>query len=211
MNRYNFKAVVFDIDACLIDSAPNLILTLDRAISDTGGGSHPPEYIRKMLGLPASCLDELFELPDWKHTLRTWSEYYAPLASENKPFDGIVELLTAIHDAGFRWESRPRRGGSCMRTISTNTDFRTFSILPSVRTMWSTQSPPRIRCSLPRGTLAFHRTKFCSSATRHMICSVQKPQVQQVRSPFGVPPILLSPRTITRKRRWTCYPSSESS
>ena len=100
-NRYHFKAIMFDIDACLIDSAPNLILTLERAISDTGGGSHPPEYIRKMLGLPASCLDELFELPDWKHTLRTWSEYYAPLAPENKPFDGIVELLTAIHDAGI--------------------------------------------------------------------------------------------------------------
>ncbi|MEN6634395.1 MAG: HAD-IA family hydrolase [Clostridiaceae bacterium] len=95
----NFKAVMFDIDACLIDSAPNLILTLDRAVFDTGGGHHPPEYLRKMLGLPGYALQELFDLPDWERTLRTWSEYYAPLAVENKPFDGIEPLLAAIHRA----------------------------------------------------------------------------------------------------------------
>ena len=97
----NCKAVMFDIDACLIDSAPNLILTLDRAVADTGGGHHSPEYLRKMLGLPASALDDLFTLPDWEHTLRTWSEYYAPLAGENKPFAGIQPLLAAIQEAGL--------------------------------------------------------------------------------------------------------------
>ena len=102
MNQFsNFKAVMFDIDACLIDSAPNLILTLDRAVFDTGGGRHTPEYLRKMLGLPSYALDDLFILPDWKITLRTWSDYYAPLAVENKPFDGIVTLLTAIKSAGL--------------------------------------------------------------------------------------------------------------
>ena len=95
----NCKAVMFDIDACLIDSAPNLILTLDRAVADTGGGHHPPEYLRKMLGLPGSALDDLFTLPDWELTLRTWSEYYAPLAGENKPFAGIRPLLSAIKNA----------------------------------------------------------------------------------------------------------------
>ena len=92
---------MFDIDACLIDSAPNLIATLDRAVFDTGGGHHPPEYLRKMLGLPGYALDDLFDLPDWELTLRTWSEYYAPLAVENKPFDGIKPLLAAIHRAGL--------------------------------------------------------------------------------------------------------------
>ena len=92
---------MFDIDACLIDSAPNLILTLERAVADTGGGHHPPEYLRKMLGLPSSALDDLFTLPDWELTLRTWSKYYAPLAGENKPFEGIHTLLSAIQNAGL--------------------------------------------------------------------------------------------------------------
>ena len=100
-NSFNFKAVMFDIDACLIDSAPNLILTLDRAVADTGGGHHPPEYLRKMLGLPGYALGDLFDLPDWALTLRTWSDYYAPVAADNKPFDGIVALLTAIKRAGL--------------------------------------------------------------------------------------------------------------
>lgn len=98
---YNLKAVMFDIDACLINSAPNLIETLDRAIADTGGGHHPEEYLRKMLGLPGYALDELFDLPDWQVTLRTWSDYYAPVAPFNQPFEGIAPLLAAIQRAGL--------------------------------------------------------------------------------------------------------------
>ncbi len=100
-NSFNFKAVMFDIDACLIDSAPNLILTLDRAVADTGGGHHSPEYLRKMLGLPSYALDDLFTLPDWKETLRAWSDYYAPVAGDNKPFEGVETLLAAIKRAGL--------------------------------------------------------------------------------------------------------------
>lgn len=100
-NSFNFKAIMFDIDACLIDSAPNLILTLDRAVVDTGGGHHPPEYLRQMLGLPSYALNDLFTLPDWQETLRAWSDYYAPLAAENKPFTGIEPLLLAIRNAGL--------------------------------------------------------------------------------------------------------------
>ena len=100
-NSFHFKAIIFDIDACLIDSAPNLIETLDRAVFDTGGGHHPPEYLRKMLGLPSDALDDLFDLPDWEHTLRLWSEYYAPVALSSLPFDGIEPLLKAIKSAGL--------------------------------------------------------------------------------------------------------------
>ena len=101
MPMKNCKAVMFDIDACLIDSAPNLILTLERAVFDTGGGRHPQEYLRRMLGLPSCALNDLFTLPDWEQTLRTWSRYYAPLAGENKPFEGIRALLFALKNAGL--------------------------------------------------------------------------------------------------------------
>ncbi|NLI52985.1 MAG: HAD-IA family hydrolase [Clostridiales bacterium] len=96
-----FKAVMFDIDACLIDSAPNLILSLDRALADTGGGRYPEADLRKMLGRPGHALGEMFDLPDWRRTLEVWSDYYAPLAALNKPFDGIERLLAAIRSAGL--------------------------------------------------------------------------------------------------------------
>ena len=131
---HNFKVVMFDIDACLIDSAPNLILTLDRAVFDTGGGHHDERYLRQMLGLPGSALNDLFDLPDWEHTLRTWSEYYAPLAVENKPFAGIEPLLAAIKRAGLPL-GVPRRAEICIRSTSINTDLRTISTSRSARTM----------------------------------------------------------------------------
>ena len=100
MNQ-NYKAVVFDIDGCLIDSAPNLISTLDRAVFETGGVHYPEPHLRKLLGLPSRAMDELFDLPDWEFTLRLWSDYYAPLAMSSVPFDGIVPLLDAIKRAGL--------------------------------------------------------------------------------------------------------------
>lgn len=111
----NFKAVVFDIDACLIDSGPNLLATLDHALIDTGGGHHPEEYRRKMLGLPGSALDELFDLPNWEHTLRTWSEYYAEVALTNRPFPGIERLLSAIKTAGYSLGVATSQGRSLYR------------------------------------------------------------------------------------------------
>lgn len=96
-----FKSVMFDIDACLIDSASNLIVSLDRAVADSGGGHHSEEYLREMLGMPGYCLDEMFSLPDWRRTLRLWSEYYAPLAQFNKPFEGVIPLLDALKAAGL--------------------------------------------------------------------------------------------------------------
>jgi phosphoglycolate phosphatase-like HAD superfamily hydrolase len=96
-----FQAVVFDLDGCLIDSAPNLIATLGRALAETGGGRQPAHALRRILGLPCSALNDFFDLPDWRETLRLWCSYYAPLAKSNRPFDGILPLLAAIKAAGL--------------------------------------------------------------------------------------------------------------
>ena len=101
MPMKNCKAVMFDIDACLIDSAPNLILTLERAVADTGGGHHSPEYLRKMLGLPGSALNDLFSLPDWELTyglqisvclvFANWRWNYLSMYIHSTPMSTIFE------------------------------------------------------------------------------------------------------------------------
>ncbi|OQB25600.1 MAG: Phosphoglycolate phosphatase [Firmicutes bacterium ADurb.Bin182] len=96
-----FKAIVFDIDGCLIDSAPNLIKTLGRAILDTGGGNYGEESLRGALGLSAKAAAGLFDVPDWEQTHRKWCEYYEPLIPENKPFDGIIPLLKELKSRGY--------------------------------------------------------------------------------------------------------------
>jgi hypothetical protein len=89
---------------CLIRRVPDrfravLILSSSRGVR-YGGGHHGRRYLRQS-GVARFPLIDLFDLPDWEHTLRTWSEYYAPLAVENKPFAGIEPLLAAIRRAGL--------------------------------------------------------------------------------------------------------------
>lgn len=97
-----FKAIVFDIDGCLIDSAPNLIKTLDRAILDTGGEKQTEESLRRALGLSSKAVDGMYKVPDWAETHRKWCEYYEPFIPENKPFSGILPLLEALRSRGYR-------------------------------------------------------------------------------------------------------------
>lgn len=96
-----FKAIVFDIDGCLLDSAPNLISSLRRAILDTGGKAYTDESLRRALGLPAQAVDGMFDLPDWALTHRVWCDYYEPLLAQNKPFEGILALLEALKSRGY--------------------------------------------------------------------------------------------------------------
>lgn len=96
-----FEAIVFDIDGCLIDSAPNLIKTLEKAILDTGGERHTEDSLRGALGLSSKAVDGMFKVPDWAITHGKWCEYYKPLIPENKPFDGILLLLEELKERGY--------------------------------------------------------------------------------------------------------------
>lgn len=102
------RAVLFDLDGTLLDSAPDLLAAANALLAERGGDALTLEQLRPvvskgsraMLGvafpeLPAAERDAL--IPDF---LR---HYEALIGRHSQPFDGIAALLQRLEDAGCVW------------------------------------------------------------------------------------------------------------
>lgn len=102
--------VAFDLDGTLVDSAPDLLDTLDVVMTGAGFRTVDREAAREMIGagarmlirraleaeqkiLPESELDEL--------NRRFLDHYAAHIADSTRPFPGVLEALDRLADQGF--------------------------------------------------------------------------------------------------------------
>lgn len=97
------RAVVFDLDGTLIDSAPDIIGAVNDVLTMQGHSPVSPSTLHARIGLPAAQL--FSELPDddvepmlalFRDRLRT---HYI---DQTRAFPGALELLNAIADSGWR-------------------------------------------------------------------------------------------------------------
>ena len=105
----NIKAVLFDLDGTLIDSAPDLGLAADKMRTDRGLKSLPLSLYRPMAGAGArgmiavafglTPLDVDFD----KLKEEFFNNYEARLVKNTEVFEGISELIDQIFLAGLRW------------------------------------------------------------------------------------------------------------
>ncbi len=103
------KAVLFDLDGTLADTAPDLAYAVNKMRADRGLSLTPFELLRPVASAGARGLigvafgltpaDEGFD------ALRTelLANYAAHIADSTVLFDGIAELLRAIEENGMRW------------------------------------------------------------------------------------------------------------
>jgi phosphoglycolate phosphatase len=101
--------IAFDLDGTLVDSAPDLIGTLNRLLVQEGLASAPLESAQTLIGSGARALlvhgfeaagapieraqsDELFE--------RFLVDYAAHIADGSQPFEGVVETLERLKERG---------------------------------------------------------------------------------------------------------------
>ncbi|KAB2887525.1 MAG: HAD hydrolase-like protein, partial [Burkholderiaceae bacterium] len=103
------RAVLFDLDGTLIDSAPDLGAAADKMRVDRGMPSLPLERYRPMAGAGArGMLGEAFGLapehPDFP-ILREefFSNYEACMTQRTQPFDGVARLLEQLVAANLAW------------------------------------------------------------------------------------------------------------
>ena len=103
------RAVLFDLDGTLIDSAPDLGAAADKMRTDRGLPSLPLEQYRPMAGAGArGMLGIAFgmtpEHPDFAAMREEFFQNYERCMTERtRIFDGIVELIDALGRLGLPW------------------------------------------------------------------------------------------------------------
>lgn len=103
------KAVLFDLDGTLIDSAPDLGAAADKMRTDRGMPPLPLEAYRSMAGAGArGMLGVAFgcgtDHPEYE-ALREefFRNYEACMTERTYAFEGVPELLEALSEAGLAW------------------------------------------------------------------------------------------------------------
>ena len=104
-------AILFDLDGTLVDTAPDLLASLNAVLTRAGHRAVKPDELRKLVGHGVKWLFErAFEETGAtvsEEELERFSEefmahYRENIARESKPFPGVVETLKRLADEGAK-------------------------------------------------------------------------------------------------------------
>lgn len=106
---HGIRAVLFDLDGTLIDSAPDLGAAADKMRTDRGLPSLPLAHYRPMAGAGArgmlACAFGIGPEDPAFPALREefFSNYQACMTQRTRIFDGVEELVSRLHQQSLAW------------------------------------------------------------------------------------------------------------
>ena len=129
-----FKAIIFDLDGTLIDSAPDLLAGINHVLS-----GHAPlidlEHMRPMMGDGAVKLIErgleatglTFESDEMEQMVEDFLIHYEENISVlTRPFDGVMETLYAMKEAGLTLAICTNKRQSFMEKVLADLEMDVF-------------------------------------------------------------------------------------
>ncbi len=105
----NLRALVFDLDGTLLDTAPDFVVVVNRLLAEQGRPPLPAETISASVSNGARGLVSLAfglapEDPAFEPLRERLLELYAGhLAVHTRPYPGIMPLVQQATDAGLAW------------------------------------------------------------------------------------------------------------
>lgn len=97
-----FRAVLFDVDGTLIDTAELIADCLEHACRVHLGRTHPRETYYNLIGKPAIVQMEILGGGKAPEMMDTAIEYYEDHADQETPFPGALDTLAQLSEQGIR-------------------------------------------------------------------------------------------------------------
>ncbi|MDO8464975.1 MAG: phosphoglycolate phosphatase [Gallionella sp.] len=103
--------IVVDLDGTLLHSSPQLAEAANRMLREMDYVPVPQELLASYIGngigwlVKRALTGEMHATPDaalYEHAMPIFEKHYAGLLLGSKPYDGVIEGLDAMRDAGFR-------------------------------------------------------------------------------------------------------------
>ena len=108
---FHVKAVMFDLDGTLVNTAPEIAVAINQMLVALGLPELPQQQIERYIGEGAQMLirrcitahvqrepdDALFE-----QAQALFFAHYADNVTQSKPYDGAIEALAALQDKGLK-------------------------------------------------------------------------------------------------------------
>ena len=108
-NQKKIRAVMFDLDGTLLDTAPDFVAVVNQLLRENNKAELPPEKIRTGVSNGSKALVMMaFEIeeshPDFQPLrLRLLELYSAHIAVYTRPFPGIQQLLQRLAEKNIAW------------------------------------------------------------------------------------------------------------
>ena len=104
MTEMKYENIFFDLDGTLIDSGEGIMNSVQYALKKFGIEERDRERLRLFIGPP--LIDSFMRYYGFDHDMAVkgveyYREYFAPKGIyENRPYDGIPEMMQALKDEG---------------------------------------------------------------------------------------------------------------
>lgn len=97
-----FRAVLFDVDGTLIDTAELIADALEHACRRHLGRTHPRDAYYALIGKPAIVQMEILGGDKAPEMMDTAVAYYEEHSEEEQPFPGALDTLARLKETGIR-------------------------------------------------------------------------------------------------------------